>query len=159
MTTPEDIAKVLVLHHMNSQNTNEPVVDLVLEETDNEYRTEVLLSIYAEAYRILKGSTESGKIASTLRKIFKSLGYKIILRVAPQNLIYYARLANSNKLYRNPFHPFCIREMILNNELKPPESFDKLFYESCNMKKVINVQESVDQNQRIFRNTVEFQRL
>jgi len=120
MSSPETLARMLLSYYASqSEETQRPMlVNLVPEDQDNEYLTEILTIVYMECNRIFTsgqmGITQE-RYAQCLDQVFISVGHviktEIVERSKVSELIYFAKITG-DQVALNPYHPFRIKENI-----------------------------------------------
>lgn len=160
-SSPENLARMLLSYYTIHSIENPLIVNLVTEESDNEYLTELLTTIYLECHNIYI----SGQIALTqneystcLSSVFISVGYMLNTEIVPRSklleLIYYARIIN-NQVQLNQFHPYRIRDGILSIKqqegltIPMPDTLEKFYTEQKFLPNIIIVHDLEPNNDTV----------
>lgn len=145
MSSPKELAKLLTNYHLVENSTNVVNIGLNLSEHDNEYRSEVLMTILKTSLQLLPDDLSIKACLNLISKVFLSLNFHI--KIEPINftkkIVYLCKISKDGNSVRNPFHPFCLREMIINNGYGVPSTqWDDMFYKIENLSNVKNIHEN-----------------
>jgi hypothetical protein len=132
MSTPDDIAKVLMSYYLN--NNEHMFVHLVTADgNDNEYILEVLVQIYLGCYKLYKNKIYDitlEQFVNIVYKVILSVGYVIntdVLKTTELNeIIYFSKIVDTQALL-NSYHPFRIRERIIELGYPVPKLLNDLY--------------------------------
>ncbi len=132
------IAQTLMSYFLKDSQEEPTTFEIQLEDTDNEIKIQILLSIYQEMHNIwyaCPSMTES-RFLRILRKSFRAIQYDINITspddlvslngIEPGDIVFYATITSDNQLLRNPFHPFHICSIAPSSE-PLPDSYLNLF--------------------------------
>lgn len=131
------IAQTLMSYFLK-ETAEDTTFKIQLEDTDNEIKIQVLLSIYQEMHNIWYAcpSMSETRFLRILNKSFRAIQYDINI-ISPDDLVslngvdtsdivFYATITSDNQLLRSPFHPFHICS-IAPSDNPLPESYMNLF--------------------------------
>jgi hypothetical protein len=122
MSDPQSIAAYLLAHYIITPDQRVNRVSLCLDETDNQYRLEVLVQIYLECHRIYidgeMADVTLERYLECLRRVFISIGYIIETDTMPREDMFQivpVIMITGKRARIIPYHPMMIRDMIVKN--------------------------------------------
>lgn len=152
---PVDIARMLLSYY--AEHSTPMQVSLATSEQDNEYLTELLLTVYNECYRLYSSGEAvmtPEKFAQSIQMVFITVGYKLIIKPLNQYdtlPIYYAKIKPDLSMVINQYHPLMIlsgmktintqRQSAGQPVLEIPESYEQLYADEDYLHNILAVHE------------------
>uniref|UniRef100_A0A6C0J488 Uncharacterized protein n=1 Tax=viral metagenome TaxID=1070528 RepID=A0A6C0J488_9ZZZZ len=151
MSSPEAVASMLISYYVeNGVDSEMPLrVAMTYDETDTEYITEILLSIYIECNKLYNSGAlniSQTVYAECLSHVFLSINYMIKTELCKRDklheVINFIKIQANGIGTRNPYHPFTIRENCINAKLPFPDTMDNLYYNTDMLSDIVNIHDA-----------------